>query len=98
MSNVRIRYSNMDDNGKATSRRVFTTSDQRQVKVELDFVGMKYLILDANDGSVVSGPAGDTVNRNVLKIQAKEEMLRLGVHFGAEDRAERAKPDEFEVI
>lgn len=91
MSNVRIRYNKPNDFGVTDSRRLFTTADQKQVKVVLNFTEMKYTVLDANTGDVLVGPAGDTVNKNVLKILAKNELVRMGVQFGPEDRAERRK-------
>jgi len=84
MSNVRIRY-NKVENGVTISRRMFTTSEGAEVKAELNFNTMKYRILNSQTNEVVA-ESGDTVNKNVLKIQCKEGLLALGVNFGEENR------------
>lgn len=84
MANVRVRYGKAID-GLMGSRRNFVTSTGKEVNVELDTVNMKYRILDAVDSSEVA-TGGDTISVSVLKIQAKEGLVALGVTFDAEER------------
>jgi hypothetical protein len=82
--NTRIRY-NKPNNGVLRSRRHFTTLAGREVVVELDLNQKKYKVLDSMSGEeVLSG--GDTVNPSVLKIQAKQGLMNLGVSFSDETR------------
>lgn len=82
--NQRIRY-NKVENGVTVSRRMFTTSEGTEVKAELNFNTMKYRILNSQTNEVVA-EGGDSVNKNVLKIQCKDNLLDLGVSFGEENR------------
>jgi hypothetical protein len=84
-SNVRIRYGKISPEGIAVSRRVFTTADGRQVKVELDTITKKFRILNATTGEQMAA-GGHSVNLSILKIQAKRSLVSLGVFFGDESR------------
>lgn len=82
--NQRIRY-HKAKNGVMTSRRNYTTSAGSTVVVELDLNNKKYRILDASSLSEVA-TGGNTKNVSVLKIQAKKELVDLGVTFAEETR------------
>lgn len=93
--NTRIRYHKAVE-GKMISRRNFLTSEGREVKVELDLNSRKYRVVDAASGSEVAS-GGDTVNVNVLKIQAKQHLTTLGVEFADESRV-REVDDGHEIL
>jgi predicted DNA-binding antitoxin AbrB/MazE fold protein len=80
----RIRY-NKTGNGILTSLRNFTMQGGKEVKVELDVNNKKYRILDAVTGTEVAN-GGNTRNLAVLKIQAKDALLNIGVQFAPENR------------
>lgn len=84
MSNVRIRYLETQP-GKLLSRRIFTTGQNQEVKVELDILSKEYRILDVISNNEIS-KGGDTINLAVLKIKAKKALEDLGVIFSEEVR------------
>jgi hypothetical protein len=84
MTNKRIRYSKVKT-GVLLSRRNFTTSSGQTVVVYLDLNTKNYQIVDAETNAVVA-TGGDTTNSAILKIQAKQGLVRLGVSFTAEAR------------
>lgn len=83
---TRIRYVK-SGTGVLKSMRNFTTRKGAEVRVELDVINKKFIIVDAIEGNVVAdGPHPGTVNIAVLKIKAKKALMKLGVKFGEEVR------------
>lgn len=80
----RIRYIK-SGTGVLRSMRNFTTRKGSEVRVELDILNKKYVIVDAIEGTIVAD-GGNTVNVAVLKIKAKKALVKLGVKFDEEIR------------
>ncbi len=83
MNNTRIRYSK--NGATLISRRIFATLDGKAYRIFLDTESMKYSINDVN-GIAEGVDGGKTKNLAVLKIQAKEALMSLGVNFESENR------------
>lgn len=82
--NQRIRYRTVKP-GLLMSRRNFTTQTGQEVVVELNLETRQYRVLDSVSGDVVA-TGGNTRNKSVLKIQAKQGLTALGVSFAEETR------------
>lgn len=86
----RIRYIKAGDS-KLVSLRNFITLAGNTVVVELDTENKKFRVLDAATLAEVSS-GGDTKNVAILKQQAKESLVSLGVTFSEEVRIREVGP------
>lgn len=90
MEYTRIRYTKPVD-GVCNSRQVYKITGKKEVSVRLDYNTFQFNLIDSSTGiSLYNG--GNTKNKAVLKIQAKNTLEALGVRFKEEERPSRRGP------